>query len=198
MSSTREKSAVEEDKASITEKTVKASLSQHIPTNSFSPLQREASALVPEKEEADSIKQDIIEIISPQRMWCLGKQKQHIVMCQDPNSIKFIEKLPPSIALCLAFPSIKEWRFECDRYKSMMTFYSEYQDLDEIALLRSIQYTIEITTEDRDVIAVCYIPSLKVLSLIDALGCRAIIAEPDRDKCLELVKNTENWSKPKS
>lgn len=174
LSSTGDESAVE-DKASITEKAV----------------QREASLLVPGKEKANFIKQDIVKIISPQRIWHLGKQQQHTLACQDPNSTKFIEQLPSNIDLCLAFPPSQKWQFECNRYKSMMTFYSEYQDLDRVGLLESIKHAIEITTNAKDIIAVCFIPHLKILSLIELLECRAIVADPNRDKCLALVEASQ-------
>ena len=156
------------------------------------PLRREASLLNRDKAGVIPVKHDIVKVISPQRIWQLGKREQHIIMCQDPNSNKFIEQLPSNIALCLAFPSSQGWQFEYDGCESMMTFYSKYQNLDEVALLDSIQHTIEFTTQEKDVIAVCFMPSLRIISLINDLGCRAMIAEPDRDKCLALVEKSSN------
>ena len=144
--------------------------------------------------EQTSVKQKIVKIISPQRIWHLGKRQQHTIICQDPNSSKFIEQLPSNISLSLSFPSTKNWKWLCDRYKSSMDFYSEYTDLDFLPLLQSIQNVIEITTSENDNVVVCFAPHIKVLSLINSLGCNAIIAEPDRDKCLKLVEVGEEFN----
>ena len=145
-----------------------------------------------------SVKQEIIKIISPQRLWRVGKQEQHIISCQDPNSIKFMEQLPSEISLCLTFAPDKHWKWECERYDSSMNLYSKHKDLDPVSLIKSVRHTIETTTAEGDNIVVCFVPHIKphvrILSLIDTLGCRAIIAEPNRQKCLELVEASKNFS----
>lgn len=145
-----------------------------------------------EKPVVDSVKQNIVKVISSQKLWRVGKQEQHLILCLDPNSIRFMEQLPSEIALCLTFAPNRDWQWNGDRYKSLMNFYSEYQDLDPIGLFKSIQNILEITTGEQDNVVVCFIPHIKILSLIDALGCRAVVAEPNRRKCLELVEASKN------
>ena len=139
----------------------------------------------------NSIKQKVVKVISPQRFWEVGKKK-HLVVCQDPNSQNFLDLLPQKINLCLAFPSIKNWQFQIEQYESILNFYTIYQDLNLSTLVKLARETIEITTDGEDNVVVCYIPDPEILSLINSLGCRAFIADPDRDKCLALIEASQS------
>ena len=159
-------------------------------TIKFSPKQNDFAPST-KNSALNSIKQKIVGVISPQRVWEIGGKK-HLVMCQDPNSQNFLDRLPQKINLCLAFPSIKNWQFQIEQYDSFMNFYTVYQDLDFSTLVKLAHETIEITTDGEDSVVVCYIPDPKILSLINSLGCRAFIADPDRDKCLALIKASKS------
>jgi CheY-like chemotaxis protein len=135
--------------------------------------------------QTTSSKQDIIKIIPRQNFWQLDR---HTIFCADPNSTKFIEQLPSEIALCLAFPSSKHWQVQFDCYKSIMNYYSEYRDLDHLMLMESIDRIIQISTSEKDNIAICFIPHPSILSVIHQLGCVGYIVEPDYEKCLDLVE----------
>ena len=128
-----------------------------------------------------SIKQDIIGVIRRQERWELGK---HLILRADPNSDRFKEALPQNIALCLAFIPDKNWHWSHGNFKSQMTFYSQYKDLDPLPLLEAVAKIIEVTTNEGDAIAVCFIPHPKILTVVERLGCKAYIAEPDFDKCV--------------
>ena len=171
---------------------VKSGTSSIVARNNISsPIPRTNASTRPvENDTSDSSKQEIVGLISPQRLWHIGKKK-HIIVCQDPNSQKFFEQLPLTISLCLAFPPVKNWQFQLKRYQSSLNFYSEYPDIEPAYLLESIKRIIETVTDSDDIIAVCYIPNPQLLLLIDKLDCRAFIAEPDRDKCLALVDASE-------
>ena len=132
------------------------------------------------------IRPKIIQVLPQKRRWNLGK---HTLFCQNPNSPKFIDQLPPEISLCLSFPPDRNWNWECDHFDSRMNFFSKYHDLDTSSLIDSIQNIVEITTNDQDNVVVCFIPNPEILSVIDALGCRAFIAEPDRDRCIALLNS---------
>ncbi|MGL5938876.1 MAG: DUF3102 domain-containing protein [Waterburya sp.] len=132
-----------------------------------------------------STKQDIIKVIPRPNFWQLD---HHLVLCTDPNSSKFIEQLPAKIDLCLTFSPSKNWHFQLDRYKSIVNFYSEHQDLDHLLLMESIDRVIQITTSEGDNIVVCYIPHPIILSVLHQLGCIGYVVEPDYDKCLNLVE----------
>lgn len=151
-------------------------------------LQKEAGGIERSKshsiEKAPTIKQNILKVIPRQNEWRVGN---HLIICAEPNSSKFIKLLPNEISLCLCFPPDKHWSFNSDLYKSKMNFYSQYKDLDPVPLLESIEKTILITTNEGDNIAVCYICLPQILMPISKLGCRAYVAEPDYQKCLNLI-----------
>ncbi|MGL5833600.1 MAG: DUF3102 domain-containing protein [Waterburya sp.] len=131
-----------------------------------------------------STTQDIIKVIPRQNFWQLDR---HFVFCADPNSAKFREQLPPRLDLCLAFPPSKDWLFQFDRYESYLNYFSNYQDLDHLLLMESIDRIIQISTNEQDKVGVCFIPHPMILSIIHDLGCNAYVAEPDYKKCLGLV-----------
>jgi hypothetical protein len=137
-----------------------------------------------QKAQTPSTKQEIIKVISKPSFWQLDR---HSIFCTEPNSSKFIEQLPPQIALCLAFPPVEHWQFQSKRPQSIMNFYSQHRDLDNQELMKSIDILIEITTNEADNIVVCYIPHPSILSVIHQLGCTGFIVEPDYEKCLELM-----------
>jgi CheY-like chemotaxis protein len=135
-------------------------------------------------------KQQIVKIISKQNIWQIG---EHILYCGDPNSSKFLQLLPNSITLCLSFSKEKNWQSQFDKYASALNFYSEYEDLDLEFLLESVRKTIEITTSERDDVLVNFLPHPTILNIIGNLGCRAYIAEPDRQKCQELLNTSQTF-----
>ncbi len=140
-----------------------------------------------------SIKQKILQVIRRPERWELN---QHLLLCTDPNSDKFKQVLPNKISLCLLFPPEENWQFDFGSNCSKMSFYSQYKDLDPELdlplLLEMIIKTIELTTVETDAIVVCYIPHPKILRAIERLGCVAYIAEPNYQKCQELLLDYSN------
>ncbi len=133
----------------------------------------------------ETTKQKILKVLPRNNVWQLN---HHTIFCDDPNSTKFIEQLPPKIDLCLAFPPTKNWQCQLERRKSTMIFDSEYQDLEHLMLMESVDRVIQLTTNEQDNIIVCYIPHPAILSVIHKLGCIGYVVEPDYDKCLDLVE----------
>jgi hypothetical protein len=126
----------------------------------------------------------ILKVIQAQRIWNLDK---HSVFALDPNSKEFINKLPQKVSLCLSFPPISNWQcpFDCT---TQTIFFSKHDDIENMELLKIVDQAVSISTDRSDIVVVCYIPHPGILSVIHDLECQAIIAEPNRDKCLELVK----------
>lgn len=144
---------------------------------------------VEEKTVAIRPKQQIVKVIPREDRWKIGK---HLIICAEPNSKEFLKILPKDSSLCLCFPPNKYWTpNENLSYHSLMTFYSQYQDIDLLSLVESVQKIIEITTNQGDPIVVCYLPFPSVLMLINDLDCKAYVAEPNYEKCLALVKLVE-------
>jgi CheY-like chemotaxis protein len=132
-------------------------------------------------------KQDIVKFIPLKREWSLGNRQQHFVIAIEPNSEYFRQKLPSSVSLCCAFPTTKNWDLKMIPRKNTLVFDSEYQDLETEILMDLVDLGLQLTTNELDNIVVCFIPDPKILNVIDKLGCCAFIADPDREKCMELV-----------
>jgi hypothetical protein len=135
-------------------------------------------------------KQEIVGVIRQQNLWQLGK---HLLFCGQPNSPEFIKQLPTKISLNLAFPTDSNWLFSFSQIDSNMSFNSKYLlDLDTQLLLEAIERFIKTTTDEDDDITICFITHPEVLPLVERLGCRCFIAEPEQGKC-EAVRST--WEK---
>jgi hypothetical protein len=150
----------------------------------------EQNIVVDLPQQSSKTKQEIVRVIRQQNLWQLGK---HLLFCGQPNSPEFIKQLPTKISLNLAFPTDSNWLFSFSQIDSNMSFNSKYLfDLDTQLLLEAIERFIKTTTDEDDDITICFIPHPEVLPLVDRLGCRCFIAEPEQGKC-EAVRST--WEK---
>lgn len=138
--------------------------------------------------DSSSLKQDIIQVIPRQKIWYLGADQQHKVIAADPNSLIFLRELPSSISLCLGFPPEKNWLFQFEDRVTTNIFDSKLEDFDSLLILEVVDKLINGSTDEHDNVAICYIPDPKILSIIHKLGCHAFIADPDYEKCLNLVE----------
>jgi hypothetical protein len=131
-------------------------------------------------------KQDIVRVIRKQRVWRIGDNQQHVIVAAEPNSPDFLRELPASIALCLAFPP-KNWQFQFEHCDTTNIFHSKHQDFDSLLFLKMTDELIKGSTNEDDNVAICYIPEPKILSVVHQLGCHAYVADPDYQKCLDLI-----------
>jgi hypothetical protein len=138
--------------------------------------------------DLETTKNEIVKLIPRPKIWSLGPKLEHTIFALDPNSQDFIKRLPLKISLCLAFPTVKNWQPRFEHYESITNFHSQYQDLDHLMLMESIDRIVQITTESDNNVVVCYIPHPAILSLIHQLGCRAYIADPKYENCLDLIE----------
>lgn len=134
-------------------------------------------------------KENIIRVIPRQKIWHLGTNHQHTIVAADPNSPDFLSQLPPKISLCLAFPPEKNWQFQFKNRHTTNILDSKYHDLDNLLLLEIVDRLIKISTNEQDNVAICFLPEPKILSVVHQLGCRAYVADPDYQKCLDLIES---------
>jgi hypothetical protein len=156
-------------------------------------LEQDADSRPTDKNNAEVFqplfRQDIVKVISRQKVWKFGF---HTLTCYDPNSKSFIKLLPESVSLVLAFPSHRNWNFEFQQYSSINIFQSNYDDLVYHGLFNSIKNLVETTTDYGDTVVLAFIPEPRVLLLLNKLGCRVFIAEPDYNKCLRLLELSQD------
>ena len=171
------------------------------PTKQPEEAKTETRQILP-SENKSTPKQQIIGIVpketetkeSPQptnRIWQF-KNQQHLLFQGHPQSEEFIDGLPNQVALTLAFPPSPDWNretFTSVQAKTTNIFQSEIDDLDPNTLHSIIRQIIEASTEDGDSVVVSFLPDfeLNILQLVDSLGCRCFIAEPNPEKCQRVL-----------
>lgn len=137
------------------------------------------------------IPQEVATPPQPKNCWDVGR---HLVFCGHPQEQDFIARLPEKVALTLAFPSSSNWNRETlipRAEGSVMVFESGLNDADPNGLKRAIRNVIETYTEGGDSIIVSFLPDfINILGLVDYLGCSCLIAEPNQEKCWNMISKS--------
>ena len=141
---------------------------------------------LPEKKAPP--KQEILAVVPSQNAvknswWQLGEH--HRLFCGEPRSKEFLKCLPKDIGLSITFlpkedlslaPSIKSI-FSC-------IFSAEYEDID---LDLSIKTLIRTTTKPNEIVVFNYVYYIELLEVAEKLGCYFWVAEPDLEKCQQIL-----------
>ena len=153
----------------------------------------------PKKPNQNSPKQEILKVVQKTEVQKTQKQKieknsfrqfrnDHFLFHGYPHNKEFIAKLPPQVALALAFPRSSSWQKKAIlpvTTNSTFIFQSNFPDCDPDTLGKMIHHALEVYTEEGDSVVVSFLPNceLNILELVDSLGCRCFLAEPDPKKC---------------
>ena len=141
---------------------------------------------LPEKKAPP--KQEILAVVPSQNAvknswWQLGEH--HRLFCGEPRSKEFLKRLPKDIGLSLTFlpkndlslvPSIESI--------FSFTFQSKYDDLDLDFLMKA---SIRTTTKPNEIVIFNYIYYIELLEVAEKLGCYFWVAEPDLEKCEQIL-----------
>lgn len=129
--------------------------------------------------------------------WALDGK--HLLFCGDPNSNDFLQKIPTQVSLLLAFPTPLVWQHSI---LAVTSFIVCEQQLDKVMKEKKAQdiYTLLETmildySEIRCQIVICFLPSSVSSIILNTTNClerRAIIAEPNRDRCRAAI---DYWKK---
>jgi len=121
------------------------------------------------------------EATSPEQSgawWRLGGR--HLLYCGDPNSPEILAQIATEkVGLLLAFPPTPEWQSMIRaEVRIMMTDYlpqcHNVDQLDEI-----LESNILFNSSLGELVVGCFLPSPEILSIINRLDRRGILAEPD-------------------
>jgi len=105
---------------------------------------------------------------------------QHFLYRGHPQNKTFLERLPPDIAMAIAFPSKRPWQWQLPQSpKSELTFFSHYQDLDPQTLTEMVRLSFLLYSESRDRVVFAFLPTPQLLLLAHSLDCSCWIADPD-------------------
>ncbi len=139
-------------------------------------------------EKRDKLKQEILAVVPSQNAvknswWQLGEH--HRLFCGEPKNQEFLKRLPKDIGLSLTFlpkndlslvPSIESI--------FSFTFQSKYDDLDLDFLMKA---SIRTTTKPNEIVIFNYIYYIELLEVAEKLGCYFWVAEPDLEKCEQIL-----------
>lgn len=133
-----------------------------------------------------------IEPIEPESWWQI--QKKHLLYCGNPTSAKFKRKLPDRVALSLFFPPHAcEWpKSLSPKIRSAISLFTIYRDLDLKSLQELIELSLLLFTDSEETVVFSFLQEPELVSIVDNLGCRCFIAEPNIKSCHALLAA---WSK---
>lgn len=136
-----------------------------------------------------------IEMIQPESWWQI--KKKHLLYCGQPTSAKFKQKLPDRVALSLFFPPYPcEWpKTLSPKICSAISLFSIYRDLDLKSLQELIELALLLFTDSEEAVVFSFLQDPELVSVVDNLGCRCFIAEPNIKHCHVLLAA---WSKQES
>ncbi len=150
-----------------------------------------ASTLFETFKPNSSEKQQIVGIISKPKpeakFWNLGR---HLLYCGSAQDTEFREQLPETVSLNIGFPDSQSWSKEAlfpVQAKSTLVFHSVFQDLDLVTLRNIVQRSIELCTESGEEVLFSFLPYPEMLIIAENLNCQCFIAEPDLNRCQDIV-----------
>ncbi|MBV8885395.1 MAG: DUF3102 domain-containing protein [Chroococcidiopsidaceae cyanobacterium CP_BM_RX_35] len=123
--------------------------------------------------------------VQPGIWWQLGGK--HLLYCGDPNSDKFLEQVTEEVQLLLAFPPVRDWlpavrartRIIADEYLPQGKDIRLFED--------TLETNVLLYSNLEDLVISCFLPSLEILSIINRLDRRGLLAEPDSRRCSAIV-----------
>ena len=150
-----------------------------------------ASAQIETSELSSTEKQQIVAVI-PQakpepKFWILGN---HLLYCGSAQDPEFRDRLPETVSLNIGFPDSPLWSKEAlfpVQANSTLVFHSVFQDLDLVTLRNIVQRSIELCTEAGEEVLFSFLPYPEMLILAENLNCRCFIADPDSNRCQDIM-----------
>ena len=119
--------------------------------------------------------------------WQLGTK--HLLYAGDPNSLKFLAHVPEDLGLLLAFPSSVNWQPLIEAKTRIIT--NEYlpQGKDVRLFEDTLESSILLYSNVKDVVVSCFMPSIEILSILNRQDRCALIAEPDLKRVSAVISD---------
>ena len=142
---------------------------------------------LPEKQTARP-KQKILSVVPSQNAvknswWQLGEHNR--LFCGEPKNKDFIKSLPKDIALKISFPPGEDYSLiPSVRAIASYSYHSQYSDLDIDDLVAE---AIKTSTKPNEMVLFNYIYYAELLELVEKFQCYFWVAEPDLNKCQEIL-----------
>jgi len=112
---------------------------------------------------------------------------RHLLYCGDPNSDEFLGRVTEEVQLLLAFPPTRGWLPTIQSTTSIITSHYLPQGKDLRLFEDTLETNLLLYSNLEDLVVSCFLPSLEILSIINRLNRRGLLAEPDSRRCSAIV-----------
>jgi hypothetical protein len=119
--------------------------------------------------------------------WQLGAK--HLLYSGDPNSLKFLARVPDNLGLLFAFPSTPNWQPLIEAKTRIVTNDYLPQGKDVRLFEDTLESILILYSGVGETIVSCFMPSVEILSILNRQGRRALIAEPDSKRVNAIVSD---------
>jgi len=122
---------------------------------------------------------------SPGIWWQLSGR--HLLYCGNPNSVEFLGRVTEKVSLLLAFPPTPDWQpaVQARTRYVVEQFLPQGKSLDQLDDV--LEAIILFHSNLEDLVVCCFVPSLGILSVLNRLDRRGLLAEPDARRCRAIV-----------
>lgn len=168
-------------------------ISQSLPTKTLvqpaSGFKQEIVAILP-RDQVFSVPQPLDSAPDvPGIWWQLGR---HLLYCGKPNSSEFLERIPAHLKLLIAFAPTLGWQSRisakvCIAIADYLPQCKNLDLLDEIVETNLLHHS-----HVGDWVVSCFLPSPEIISIINRLDRRGLLAEPDARRCNTIIAD---WKK---
>lgn len=120
-------------------------------------------------------------------VWQLGGR--HLLYGGDPNSAQFLQRVPEKVSLMFGFPPTLDWHSTIRAKTRIIT--DEYlpQGKDVRLLEDMLETSILLYSKIGELVVICFVPSVEILSIINRQDRRALIAEPDSKRVNAIISD---------
>jgi len=109
--------------------------------------------------------------------WQLGTK--HLLYSGDPNSLKFLARVPKRLSLLFAFPPTANWQPLIEAKTRIITNDYLPQGKDVRLFEDTLESILILYSGVGETIVNCFMPSVEILSIFNRQDRRALIAEPE-------------------
>ncbi len=160
---------------------IRSAVSQAPPSSETSRLT--ATQLPPAPQPTSPISVDE----EPGALWQLGGR--HLLYGSDPNSAQFLQRIPEKVSLMFGFPPNLDW-YSTIRAKTRIITDEYLPQGKDVRLLEDmLETSILLYSKVGELVVICFLPSVEILSIINRQDRRALIAEPDSKRVSAVISD---------
>ena len=119
--------------------------------------------------------------------WQLGTK--HLLYAGDPNSLKFLARVPERLGLLFAFPSTANWQPLIEAKTRIITNDYLPQGKDVRLFEDTLESILILYSRVGETIVSCFMPSVEIISVLNRQDRRALVAEPDSKRVTAIISD---------